>query len=90
MSERGACLHLILLQAEPDKTGFSARQASNCLAAKHHWDLVSWAIAEYAWRFEPALLHNKVMDSHEESDVIDGRDAQTDTTEVSHDQLVRI
>ena len=39
---------------------------------------------------ERALLHNKVKDSHEESDVIDGPDAQTDTAEVSHDQLVRI
>ena len=37
-----------------------------------------------------ALLHNKVMDSLEESIVIDGRDAQTDTTEVSHYQLARI
>lgn len=37
-----------------------------------------------------ALLHNKVMDSPEESDVIDGLDAQTDTAEVSHDQLARI
>ncbi|MBS0482004.1 MAG: phospholipid carrier-dependent glycosyltransferase [Proteobacteria bacterium] len=32
-----------------------------------------------------ALLHNKAMDSLEESDVIDGRDAQADTFEVSHD-----
>jgi hypothetical protein len=30
------------------------------------------------------------MDSLEESIVIDGRDAQTDTTEVSHYQLARI
>jgi len=33
------------------------------------------------------LLHNKVMDSLEESIVIDGRDAQTDASTVSHDQL---
>lgn len=37
-----------------------------------------------------ALLHNKVMDSLEESVCIGGRDAQTDTAEVPHDQLVRI
>lgn len=37
-----------------------------------------------------ALLHNKVMDSLEESDVIDGRHAPTDTCEVSHDQLARV
>lgn len=47
--------------------------------------------AALAFRSAPwALLHNKVMDSLEESDDIDGRDAQTDTSEVSHDQLVRI
>ncbi len=37
-----------------------------------------------------ALLHNKAVDSLGELDVIDGRDAQTDTCEVSHDQLARI
>lgn len=26
-----------------------------CLVAQHHWDEVSWAIAEHAWRFEPLL-----------------------------------
>ena len=44
----------------------------------------------YSAEFKAALLHNKVMDSHGESDVIDGRDAQTDTCEVSHDQLARV
>lgn len=39
---------------------------------------------------ETALLHNKVMDSHGESDDIDGTDAQTDASEVSHDQLARV
>ena len=34
-----------------------------------------------------ALLRNEVMDSLEESDVIDGLDASTDSPEVSHDQL---
>jgi hypothetical protein len=37
-----------------------------------------------------ALLRNKVMDSPEESDVIDGGDAETDPTEISNDQLARI
>lgn len=37
-----------------------------------------------------ALLQNKVMDSHEESFVIDGRDAQTDASTLSHDQLARV
>jgi RNA polymerase primary sigma factor len=37
-----------------------------------------------------ALLHNNMMDSFEESDVIDGRNAQTDTAEVSHDQLAGV
>ena len=39
---------------------------------------------------ETALLQNKVMDSHEESFVIDGRDAQTDASTLSHDQLARV
>jgi hypothetical protein len=34
-----------------------------------------------------ALLHNKMMDSLEESVVIDGPDAQTDAREVSNYQL---
>ena len=42
------------------------------------------------FHIEMALLHNKVMDSLEESVCIGGRDAQTDTAEVPHDQLVRI
>lgn len=37
-----------------------------------------------------ALLHNKVMDSLEESFVIDGLDAQTDAPTLSHDQLARV
>lgn len=40
--------------------------------------------------FLMALLHNKVMNSLEESDVIDGPDAQTDPAEVSHYELARI
>ena len=27
----------------------------SCLVAEHHWDEVSWTIAEHAWRFEPVL-----------------------------------
>ena len=37
-----------------------------------------------------ALLQNKVMDSRKESIVIDGRDAETDATAISHDQLARV
>lgn len=39
---------------------------------------------------EAALLHIKVMDSLEESEDVDGRDAQADAHEVSHDQLARV
>lgn len=48
------------------------------------------AIQRDGFAFPTALLHNKVMDSLEESVCIGGRDAQTDTAEVPHDQLVRI
>ena len=48
------------------------------------------AISGIDRQFGEALLHNKVMDSLEESDVIDGLDAQTDPAEVSHDQLARV
>jgi hypothetical protein len=27
----------------------------SCGVAQRHWDQVGWAIAEYAWRFEPAI-----------------------------------
>ncbi len=29
--------------------------AINCLVAERHWDQVGWAIAEYAWRFQPVI-----------------------------------
>jgi hypothetical protein len=25
------------------------------LVAEHHWDQIGWAIAEHAWRFQPAI-----------------------------------
>jgi uncharacterized membrane protein YfcA len=27
----------------------------SCLVAERHWDQVGWAIAEYAWRFQPLI-----------------------------------
>ena len=62
----------------------------NAIRALPSAALLAAAVPVMALAGQPALLHNKVMDSHGESDVIDGRDAQTDPAEVLHDQLARV
>lgn len=49
--------------------------------------VVGWPIKRESSK---TLLHNNVMNSRGESDVIDGPDAQTEPAEVSHDQLARV
>ena len=43
------------IMAREPQTHINRNCSTRFLVAQHHWEEVSWAIAEHAWRFEPLL-----------------------------------